>query len=139
MARETWNDNRFLLWDEETHIPEDVMKMVDIVCEQLGIEVEETIVRRENRGGYTYAYAKGFILSHCTSSMEDGPSADMTPVFMKWLGGLGFAICRSYGDNGLDSATNWHDTYWTTEIAYKPTEISADFFYDFPSDEEYDY
>ena len=64
----------------------------------------------------------------------------MTPVFMKWIEGLGFEVCGSYGDNGLDSATNGHDTYWNTEIAYTETiRMLGDFydFYDRYDDEDY--
>lgn len=136
MAKREWNSERFEKWDNETHIPEDVMKMVDIVCEQLGIYVEETVITHRNRGGFPYAYSKGFIISHCTSSYEDGPSEDMTPVFMRWLGGLGFHVENSYGDNGLDSATNWHDTYWHNEISYEATEVYDEVFWDFEDDEE---
>lgn len=130
MARCNWNGDRFAEWENETHIPEDVMKMVNIVCDQIGVDVEETTIRHYNRGGCLYGFSKGFVLSYCTSSYEDGPSVDMTPVFMKWLKGLGFRVANSYGDNGLDSATNWHDTYWYNEISYKPTLVDSDIFYD---------
>ena len=131
-----WNDEAFSKWEEETHIPEDVMKMVEIVCEQIGIEVYETTIEYRNRGGHVYAFAKGFELVHCTSSYEDGPSEDRTPVFMKWLGGLGFHVENSYGDNGLDSATNWHDTFWHNEIVYDATMVSDDKFWYYEKDEE---
>jgi hypothetical protein len=136
MAKSKWNNARFNAWVVETHIPEDVMKMVDIVCEQLDIYVEETVITHRNRGGFPYAYSKGFIISHCTSSYDDGPSEDMTPVFMRWLGGLGFHVENSYGDNGLDSATNWHDTYWHNEISYGDTEVYDEEFWDWEDDEE---
>ena len=60
----------------------------------------------------------------------------MTPVFMKWLGGLGFHVENSYGDNGLDSATNWHDTYWHKEVSYGKTLVYDEQFWDW--DGEYD-
>lgn len=129
MARK-WNHKRYDEWQENTHIPEDVMIMVNAVCEKIGIYVEEEVVLYRNRWAEPYASAKGFRISHCTSSYETGPTVDMAPVFMKWLGGLGFEVCASYGDNGMDSATNWHDTYWTTDIAYKPTMIYDECFYD---------
>lgn len=131
-----WNDEAFRKWEEETHIPEDVMKMVEIVCKQIGIEVYEKTIEYHNRGGHIYAFAKGFELAHCTSSYEDGPSEDMTPVFMKWLGGLGFHVENSYGDNGMDSATNWHDTFWFNEIAYDATMVYDDEFWYYEDDEE---
>lgn len=136
MAKRHWNSDRFAKWEKETHIPEDVMKMVNIVSEQIGIDVEETTITHRNRGGYIYSHSKGFVLSHCTSSNEDGPSEDMTPVFMKWLGGLGFRVENSYGDNGLDSETNWHDTYWYNEVSYRPSEVDDDQFWDYEDDED---
>ena len=130
MARGKWNSERFEKWENETHIPEDVMKMVEIVSKQIGVCVEETTIEHRNRGGYIYGFSKGFVLSHCTSSIEDGPSEDMTPVFMRWLGGLGFEVANSYGDNGLDSATNWHDTWWHNEIYYCNTFVEDGDFWD---------
>lgn len=130
MARSTWNSDRFAKWQEETHIPEDVMKMVEMIAEKIGISVEETTVDYKNVWGDNIGVAKGFQLSHCTSSYEDGPSEDMTPVFMKWIKGLGFEVCGSYGDNGWDSKTNWHDTCWFTEIAYTETIKMHEYFYD---------
>ena len=111
MARR-WNDARFNAWQEGTHIPEDVMKMVEMIAEKIGLSVYETTVDYRNVWDDIIGVAKGFRLSYCTSSLEDGPSEDMAPVFMKWIKGLGFEVCGSYGDNGLDSATNGHDTYW---------------------------
>lgn len=140
--RQVWNQERYDKWEEEVHIPQDIMAIVDAVCEKIGIVVEETVVSYINRGGWRYAVAKGFEITHCTSSLADGPSEDMAPAFIKWLGGLGFEVCRSYGDNGLDSATNWHDTFWTKEIAYKPTMVGDEKFYDWvegDSDTEDDY
>ena len=131
MARSTWNSERFAKWEEETHIPEDVMKMVKMIAEEIGIYVEETTVDYKNVWGDNIGVAKGFQLSYCTSSLADGPSEDMTPIFMKWIKGLGFEVCGSYGDNGLDSATNWHDTYWNTDIAYTETIRMLGDFYDF--------
>lgn len=130
---------RFGEWEEETHIPEDVMKMVDIVCDQLGIHVEETTIEHTNYFGVHIGFSKGFVLSHCTSSYEDGPSEDMTPTFMKWLGGLGFEVVGSYGDNGMDSATNWRDTFWYNDIAYMDTFVHDDQFWDWDDDEEDEY
>ena len=131
MARKKWNSAKYDAWERETHIPEDVMKMVEMIAEQIGISVEETTVDYNNVWGDNVGVAKGFVLSHCTSSLADGPSEDMTPVFMKWLGGLGFKVYNSYGDNGLDSATNWHDTYWYDEIAYTDSLMMLEDFYDY--------
>lgn len=136
MARK-WNSDRFAKWQEETHIPADVMKMVEMIAEKIGISVEETTVDYKDVWGGNIGVAKGFQLSYCTSSLEDGPSKDMTPVFMKWIRGLGFEVCGSYGDNGLDSETNWQDTYWYNEIAYTDTLRMLDYFYD-DNDEYYE-
>lgn len=133
-----WNQERFDKWEKETHIPEDVMVIVNAVCEKIGICVTEKVVLCRNVWNEPYASAKGFHISHCTSSYATGPTEDMVPVFIKWLGGLGFEVCASYGDNGMDSATNWHDTYWTKEIAYTPTIVHDGVFYDC-DDDDYDY
>lgn len=82
-------------------------------------EEEEIILR--NRGGWAYANGKGISYSYCTSSMLDGPSYDYSDEFSFMLKALGFRLENSFGDNGLDSATNWQDTYWTYEWIYKPS------------------
>jgi hypothetical protein len=133
-----WNHVKYSEWIGNTHIPEDVMSIVNAVCEKIGICVQEEVVFYRNRWGKPYASAKGFHISHCTSSYETGPTTDMVPVFIKWLGGLGFEVCASYGDNGMDSATNWHDTYWSTDIAYTPTIVSDEVFYDWDDEEDED-
>ena len=130
MARRKWNSERFEKWEEETHIPEDVQRMVDIVCDKLGIYVEETTIEHRSVFGVLIGFSKGYVISHCTSSLADGPSVDMAPVFLQWLGGLGFYQENSYGDNGMDSATNWHDTYWHKELAYRPSMVHDDEFWD---------
>lgn len=136
MARRKWNSERFEKWENETHIPEDVQKMVDIVCDHLGIWVEEITIEHHSVWGVPIGFSKGYVLSHCTSSLADGPSEDMAPVFIKWLGGLGFHVENSYGDNGLDSATNWHDTYWFKEISYGPSLVEDDRFWDWEDTED---
>lgn len=136
MSKLKWNSERFAKWEEETHIPEDVMKMVNIVCDQIGIYVEETTIEHRSVFGILYGFSKGFTISHCTSSYETGPTEDMTPVFMRWLRGLGFKVENSRGDNGLDSATNWHDTYWYNDISYAPSLVYDDQFWDLDDDYE---
>lgn len=42
----------------------------------------------------------------------------------------------NYGDNGMDSATNWHDTYWSVEIAYTPSMVYDEKFYDWSDEDE---
>lgn len=134
-----WNQKKYDEWIENTHIPEDVMTMVVAVCEKIGICVEEDVVLYRNVwSNRPYASAKGFHISHCTSSYTNGPTIDMAPAFIKWLGGLGFEVCASYGDNGMDSATNWQDTYWTKEIAYTPTIAYDEKFYDWDDDDDDD-
>lgn len=115
---------KFNKWEQETHIPERIMEMVNFISEKVGCGlIEEETITMYNRGGFSYAYAKGFSLTHCTSSYADGPSPDYSDVMAKWLKGLDFTIENSHGDNGMDSATNWHDTFWTHEFIYKPTII----------------
>lgn len=130
---------KFYEWEESTTIPEGVMKVVKAVSNELGFSLDETDVETityHNRGGQPYAYAKGFTLTHCTSSLETGPTEDYSDVFLKWLGGLGFGIANSYGDNGMDSASNWHDTFWSVEIAYEPSMVYDEEFYEY-DDEDY--
>lgn len=127
---------KFRKWEENTHIPEEIMDVVNFIAEKIGHGggIEEQTVTLYNRGGYPYA--KGFRIIHCTSSYADGPSADYSGAFAKWLKGLGFRIENSYGDNGMDPATNWRDTYWTNEFIYEPSEVSEE---DFVMWEEKDY
>ena len=119
------NYEKYNKFEEERQIPETVKRIVRAVLVECGLhdpfpdDSEETIPLR-NRGGWTYAYGKGFVLSYCTSSMEDGPDADPRYV-IDFIKGLGFIIENSYGDNGLDAASNWHDTYWNYDFLYKPS------------------
>ena len=130
-----FNHERYERWERENSIPEKIMDMVNWIAEKIGYPVEEETLPIRNRLGETCGFARGFIITHCTSSYEEGPSVDYTPEFIKWLGGLGFELGDSYGDNGMDSATNWHDTYWHKEIIYKPSVIYDDF-REFESEEE---
>ena len=115
---------RFRKWEEDTHIPERVMDMVNFIAEKVGCGfIDEKTITLRNRGGYTYAYVKGFSLTHCTSSYEDGPSTDYSDEMAMWLKGLDFTIENSFGDNGMDSVTNWHDTFWTHEFIYNPSLV----------------
>lgn len=132
-----FNEKRFSKWEDETHIPQEVMSMLSFICQKIGIEeVEEETITIRNRGGWTIGYAKGFTMSYCTSSLEDGPSVDYSGVLLKFIKGLGFQIENSYGDNGLDSATNWHDTYWNYDFIYKPSEVYEEYFLDWDDKEE---
>ena len=134
-----FNEAKYEEWAESSQIPEDVMTIVQAVCKEIGIgELGEQVIFMRNRGGYIYGYGKGFALTHCTSSLSDGPSLDYTPTFIKFLGGLGFRVENSYGDNGRDSATNWHDTFWTKEVIYVPSIIYSEEFEEY-DDEEYEY
>lgn len=140
-----FNREAFEKWEEETHIPQEVKKIVNAVMTELGMEpafdtdddgglMEETVTIR-NRGGYVCGYGKGFSLSYRTSSMIDGPDADPKYV-IKFIKGLGFIIENSRGDNGMDSATNWHDTYWTYDFLYEPS-VTYDDFYEY-DESDYD-
>ncbi len=95
---------KFNKWKQETHIPVDVMNMVNFIAEKIGHGggIEEKTIYIRNRGGYIIGYGKGFSITHCTSSYEDGPGVDYSGAFVKWLKGLGFKIENSYGDNGMD-------------------------------------
>lgn len=131
---------KFNEWKSTEHIPTAVKNMVNFIGEKIGYgqvfyENEETVISMYNRGGYAYGYAKGFSISHCTSSYADGPGVDYSSAFVKWIKGLGFRIENSYGDNGMDSATNWHDTYWHYDFVYEKSEIDIDRL-DFEDDEE---
>lgn len=119
-----FNEDLFEKWKNETQIPDDVLDVLNAVCKHIGIDEPyiETIYLR-NRGGYIYGYAKGFTLTHCTSSLTDGPSFDYSRTLSKFIKGLGFRIENSYGDNGKDSATNWHDTFWSYDFIYKDSIV----------------
>lgn len=130
-----FDNKKFREWEDTTHIPKEIMDMVNWIAEKIGYPVDEETITIRNRFDEAIGFAKGFTISHCTSSYEDGPSVDYAPTFIKWLEGLGFEQSASYGDNGMDSATNWHDTYWHKEIIYKPSIIYDDFKV-FESDEE---
>ena len=133
-----FNQYRFNKWEEETHIPQEVMNMLNFICEKIGIgEIWEETIHIRNRGGWLIGYAKGFTISYCTSSLEDGPSIDYSDVLLKFIKGLGFKIENSYGDNGLDSSTNWHDTYWNYDFIYKPSEVYIEEFEEL-EDENYE-
>ena len=115
--------------------------MVKHICDKVGCDIgDEKVLTLRSVYGYEYGYCKGFTLTHCTSSYAEGPSDDYSEELIEWLKGLGFAIVGSYGDNGMDSATNWHDTFWTYEFGYLPSEVSKDKFriYDDDDDDEYD-
>ena len=119
----------FSKWEKETHIPEKIMTMVNAIAKQVGCdEVEEETINIFNRDGQVIGYAKGFKLVHCTSSYADGPSPDYSQEMAMWLKGLNFIIENSYGDNGMDFSTNHHDTFWTHEFIYKPTEVGEESF-----------
>lgn len=138
MAR--FNYDKFDQWVEETKIPESIMRMVKAVSRELELYLDEDCVEvlyLQNRYGENYACAKGFRFTHCTSSLSDGPSHDYSKDFMKWMQGVGFEYWDSYGDNGMDSSTNWRDTFWTVEIAYEPSKVYLDEFYDY-DDDDYD-
>ena len=132
-----FNQEKFNEWEEKTNIPENVMDLVNAVCEKLGVSVyEDTIVMR-NRGGYVYAYGKGLHYSYCTSSYESGPECNNSDLIKKWLGGVGFKLVNSYGDNGMDFTTNWQDTFWHYDFLYEPTMVYAEEFEEY-DDEDYD-
>lgn len=125
-----FNQNKFNEWENETHIPQDIMAMLNFIAEKIGHDggIEEETISLYNRGGHIIGYAKGFSIVHCTSSYSDGPTPDLSGAFSKWIIGLDFKLENSFGDNGMDSSTNWRDTFWTNQFIYKPSEISDEAF-----------
>lgn len=132
-----FNREKFEDWQGKNQIPAGVKKITNAVLVELGYGEpfpmgndsgtnEETITLR-NRGGYVYAYGKGFSMSYRTSSYTDGPDTDPKYI-IKFLKGLGFVIENSSGDNGMDSSTNWHDTWWTYDFLYEPSVVDEDLF-----------
>lgn len=114
---------KFHEWEENVHIPEKIMTMANAIANQVGCgAIEEETIDIYNRGGQVIGWAKGFSLVHCTSSYSEGPSTDYSKEMAMWLKGLGFVIENSFGDNGMDSSSNWQDTYWTDQFIYKATE-----------------
>ena len=116
---------KFCAWERKIHIPSEVKRIVRAVFVECNMvdpfpyDEEETI-RLHNRGGWLYAVGKGFTMRYRTSSMEDGPDVDPKYI-IDFIKGLGFVIENSHGDNGMDSATNWHDTWWQYDVLYKPS------------------
>lgn len=103
-------------------IPKAEMEVLKAVFNHLGLyEPYEKLIEYRNRGGWVYGYAKGFTYSYCTSSYADGADTDYSKTLLKFIEGLGFEIVNSYGDNGLDYTTNWRDTFWHYDFAYKPS------------------
>lgn len=132
-----FNQEEFNKWEKETHIPQDVMNMLSFICEKIGVdEIEEETIAIRNIVGGVVGYAKGFTISYCTSSLEDGSSIDYSGVLIKFIKGLDFQIENSYGDNGMDSSTNWHDTYWYYDFIYKPSEVYSVKFEDWDDENE---
>ncbi len=125
-----FDNDKFEKWVNETHIPADIMTMVNYIAEKIGHEggIDEETISIYNRGGLVIGYAKGFTITHCTSSYADGPTPVLSGAFSKWLKGLNIKLEISFGDNGLDCATNWHDTYWNDQFIYTPSETSDERF-----------
>jgi hypothetical protein len=122
-------------WENENHIPEQVKRIVNAVLKSEGYEepfgeidtdcrdtTNEETIAIHNRGGHVIGYGKGFSMSYCTSSLECGSDVDCK-YLINFIRGLGFVIENSHGDNGMDSSTNWHDTWWSYDFMYKPSEV----------------
>lgn len=109
---------------EFEHLPDKVGYALSNIEKVFGINFNEVEVVLKNRGGLAYAKGWGVSYSYCTSSLLDGPSYDYSDEFKTMLRALGFELANSYGDNGLDSSTNWQDTYWTYEWIFKDTEMT---------------
>lgn len=104
-------------------IPDKVAYALQNIEKVFGVclEEQEDIILR-NRGGWAYAKGNGVSYSYCTSSLLDGPGYDYSKEFDFMLKALGFEKVYSGGDNGMDSATNWQDTYWTYTWIYCPSK-----------------
>lgn len=130
-----FNCEMFDEWEAHSHIPEQVKRIVNAVLKSEGYEEpfgeidtdcgdttnEETITIR-NYDGHVIGYGKGFRMSYCTFSYANGADVDCE-YLINFIKGLGFVIENSYGDNGMDSSTNWHDTFWYYDFMYKPSEV----------------
>ena len=135
-----FNYDAFNKWKEENHIPDQVKRIVNAVLasegyqepfppidEECGDTTNEYTITIYNRGGHPCARGKGFSLSYCTSSYIDGPEPDCK-YLIKFIKGLGFTIENSYGDNGMDSSSNWHDTFWNYDFLYEPSVVDEEEF-----------
>lgn len=135
-----FNQERFDKWEMENRVPQTIVDMANAIAEKLGCgSLEFGVLHIRNRYGEVVGYGQGIELTHCTFSYADGPSYDYSEELSKWLRGLDFYISASYGDNGMDSATNWHDTYWTHELIYKPSETSDEGFWDYKDEDDEDF
>ena len=139
-GRRTFLQKKYDRWANTNQIPKTVMNMVRHITQKVGYPIEEEeVIAIRNYYGEIYAYAKGFRVTYCTSSYANGPSEDYSQAILKWLKGLDFEIVGEGGDNGLDSATNYHDTYWTYDVIYKPSLIYAEQFEKYEENENDDY
>ena len=139
-GRRTFLQKKYDRWANTNQIPKTVMNMVSHITQKVGYPIEdEEVIDVRNRYGQIYAYAKGFRITYCTGSYANGPSEDYSQVILKWLKGLDFEIVAEGGDNGLDSATNYRDTYWTYDVIYKPSLIYVEEFEKYEEDENDDY
>ena len=129
----------FEQWRNTNQIPDQVKTIVNAVLKECGYheafnfdfieegESNEELITLVNRGGYAYGYGKGFSIEYCTSSYANGPDPDPKYI-IDFIKGMGFTIENSYGDNGMDSSTNYHDTFWTYEFLYKPSVKYSEWF-----------
>lgn len=129
----------FEQWRNTNQIPDQVKTIVNAVLKECGYqeafnfdfieegESNEELITLVNRGGYPYGYGKGFSMEYCTSSYANGPDPDPRYI-IDFIKGMGFTIENSYGDNGMDSSTNYHDTFWTYEFLYKPSVKYSEWF-----------
>lgn len=136
-----FNDEKYWEWAETKQIPDDTLRIVERVAEHVGISIgEEEAIDIHNRYGETYAFAKGFTFQECTSSMEvgpHGPTSETIKQFCNWLKGLDFVFINSHGNYGNDTEANYHDTYVTHEVIYKPSLVYMEKFTQY-TDEDYE-
>lgn len=110
-----------LEYNPESKVPQKVVTLLDRMEKLFGVCFDyHPAFKLYNRGGWPYAEVEAFSYSVCTSSCAEGPDIDWSDEIKQILLNLGF-FCHGAGDNGMDSATNWQDTYWTYYFCYKPT------------------
>lgn len=65
-----FRQDKFEKWENETNIPKSIMEMVNFIAEKIGHGggIEEQTISVVNPWGIVVGYAKGFTISHCTSS-----------------------------------------------------------------------
>ena len=120
-----WKSNKISQVEESYsnfEIPQKILNLID-KCEKIfscEITVKDRVYLYDG-GGNKIAIGAGISLTHTTSSISDGPSHDYSEEIFSFLKHARFEKSNSFGDNGMDSSTNYEDTYWIDEFIYTPT------------------